>query len=182
MCPYYRGSLTVELTSTTLGQRGVSLLQRFPQFGGHQTHYSTTLGQRGVSLLQRFPQFGGHQDYTGTERCVLITEVSSIWRSPGLHWDREVCPYYRGFLNLEVTRTTLGQRGVSLLQRFPQFGGHQDYTGTERCVLITEVSSIWRSPGLHWDREVCPYYRGFLNLEFTSTTMGHRVNRVLVII
>ena len=41
--------------STTLGHRMVSLLQRFPQFGGHLMNYSTTLGHRMVSFYRGFP-------------------------------------------------------------------------------------------------------------------------------
>ena len=41
----------------------------------------------------------------GTLILVLITEVSLVQRSFNtvtLHWDKEWCPYYRGFCNSEV--------------------------------------------------------------------------------
>ena len=134
MGPLYKGHFgTLILVLIT----EVSSIQR--------SYYSTTLGHRIVSLLQRFPQFRGH------------TTV--------LHWDTELCPYYRGFLNSEVIlqyytgtqncvlitevssiqrsycSTTLGHRIVSLLQRFPQFRGH---------TAVLDLDTEW-----------CPYYRGF---------------------
>ena len=64
--------------------------------------------------------------YSGAGQTTMITKVSFWWshNTQTLHWDTEWFPYYRGFLNPEVTHT-------------PQY-----YTGTQNGVLTTEVSSI----------------------------------------
>ena len=126
----------------------VSLLQRSPQFRGHLIHYSTTLGHRMVSLLQRFPQLGSlttlqYYVHWDTEWCpyyrgFLNSEVT--WYSTVLHWDTEWCPYYRCFLN----------SGHLLLY-------NTTYIGTQNGVLVTEVSSTQRSLG------TLQYYTGTQN-------------------
>ena len=57
-------------------------------------------------------------------QIVSLYSGTSLLRTP---WDLDFSPYYRGFLNSEVTYNTL-----------------QYYTGTQNGVLIIEVSAIQR--------------------------------------